>query len=231
MSRIAGPSERCISSFIVLARHVGVIPLGGGKAGLDRPRACSRRRGCSRASSVPSHRCTRRSPGRPAKPFARQRPPVGKSFARLSGNPAIRPAAAAIAPAPSSDAVERGAVVVRVPRHARARSSRRARGPRDCRAHGGSRARCPAHMPGLEILPLIEAGKLVLAGHDFEAEAERVVDQRHRHLARRRRPPSRAARPARGSLLRRRQRAVADALLAVGSPAWPAQTTSLIGAR
>src|SRR3546814_20358606 len=35
----------------------------------------------------------------------------------------------------------------------------------------------------LQILPLILAGELALASHHFEAQADRVVDQRDRHLA------------------------------------------------
>src|SRR3546814_14695509 len=35
----------------------------------------------------------------------------------------------------------------------------------------------------LQILPLILAGELALARHHFEAQADRVVDQRDRHLA------------------------------------------------
>ena len=37
-----------------LARDIGVIPLGRGQPGLDRPRACFRRPGCNRALSWPS---------------------------------------------------------------------------------------------------------------------------------------------------------------------------------
>ena len=53
VSRIAGPSERFISSFMRLARNVGVVPLGRRQAP-SRPRAEHRaRRGCSRGSLLP----------------------------------------------------------------------------------------------------------------------------------------------------------------------------------
>src|SRR5919108_1207361 len=38
-------------------------------------------------------------------------------------------------------------------------------------------------LSGLQVLPLIHAGKLILAGDDFEADAERVVDDGNRSLA------------------------------------------------
>jgi hypothetical protein len=49
VSRIAGPSERCISSFISLRGIVGVIPLGRSQAGLDGDARARGRAGCSRA--------------------------------------------------------------------------------------------------------------------------------------------------------------------------------------
>lgn len=38
-------------------------------------------------------------------------------------------------------------------------------------------------LPGLQVLPFVHAGELVFAGDDFEADAERIVDERHRDLS------------------------------------------------
>ena len=70
-------------------------------------------------------------------------------------------------------------------------------------------------LPGLKVLPLEHAGELVLAGDHLEADAERVVDDRDRHLAVR--VGAKLVLPDLfvETQLRRRQRAVADVLLAV----------------